>query len=180
MEYKKYTIAVIILYIILLPIFFVYHPQILKYDFNFKNFYYIIFICAISILGLYLMIRKFIGISKNTGINLKTILAFFVYAIIIGAAEEIIFRGLIQGFLHSYFNSELTPILLSSFIFGIAHLPNSANGLHVKKWNWKLAIVACVGGLPLGTLFALTDSLLIPTILHSLFLMMMKSYNSRF
>jgi hypothetical protein len=43
-----------------------------------------------------------------------------------------------------------------------------------NKWNWILILQATLLGLPLGTIFALSGSLLVPTILHLLVLVSIK------
>jgi membrane protease YdiL (CAAX protease family) len=101
----------------------------------------------------------------------KIIFTIF-YAVLFAVPEEIIFRGLVQGTLATIIENTAITVIISSLIFGLAHLPNGANSLHLKDWNWKFCIIACLAGLPLGIAFAITGSLFIPTLLHVLFLIM--------
>ncbi len=98
----------------------------------------------------------------------------FLYAAAFAIPEEIIFRGLVQFFLQSTALGATTSIVLTSALFGAAHLLNGARGLHPSTWNWSYAGLAALAGIPLGTTFALTQSLLMPTILHMGFIMSLR------
>jgi membrane protease YdiL (CAAX protease family) len=66
-----------------------------------------------------------------------------------------------------YFNSLIFAIILAASIYGCAHLLNGAKGLGIKKLNWKFAKLTFLLGLPFGIIFAITNSLLIPSLLHA-------------
>lgn len=160
----------------LLPLFFIYNPQILRFDFSFKNFGYILAISAVTAIGFYFILNNLYILQRpKSQVTFSTVFQIIGYAIIIALPEEIIFRGIVQGYLQSKAGA-LTAILLSALIFGLAHLPNGAKGWKLQEWNWRLMFLACLGGLPLGLIFLLTNSLLIPTILHGLFSVVIKIF----
>ncbi len=106
--------------------------------------------------------------KKNFKIKFTNISLAILYAIVIAFPEEIIFRGIIQGFLLEHIGNTILVILLSSIIFGMAHLFNGGN------WNYKFAIIAFLGGLPLSILYVVTGGLLLPTALHFAFVVVLK------
>jgi membrane protease YdiL (CAAX protease family) len=89
--------------------------------------------------------------------------------------EEILFRGFVQTQIGDYYNSTIT-VLVASLVFGLAHLFNAAKGITPSKWNWNLIALATIGGIPLGSLFIITESLFYPIILHALFLIGLQSF----
>ena len=93
--------------------------------------------------------------------------------------EEIIFRGIVQGILQDYISNVVLLVIASSILFGFAHLPNGSKGLLPKYWNWKFFWITFLAGLPLGLIFALTNSLLFPTILHASFLTLFKLFTKK-
>ena len=108
--------------------------------------------------------------------NFSKIVLTSVYAIAFAVPEEILFRGIVQGVLLQFVDSAFLIILISSAIFGLAHLPNGARGFHSKDWNWNFAFVVFLAGLPLSLIFAITHSLLIPTLLHAFLLIFFKLF----
>jgi len=82
--------------------------------------------------------------------------------VIIGPSEELLFRGLIQGHLRSYFSAP-SAVLLASFLFAGVHVlavQGSANGV----LNTILSLFALA--LVLGIAYERTDSLLVPMVIH--------------
>ncbi|MCP4583796.1 MAG: CPBP family intramembrane metalloprotease [candidate division Zixibacteria bacterium] len=96
---------------------------------------------------------------KSTQIFLPTSsiqLRFFIPMVIIGGiAEEILFRGYLIGYL-SNFTSLGIALLLSSAIFGFAHLYQ----------GWKSLFKLSIGGLVLGALYIMSGSLLFSIVVH--------------
>ena len=133
-----YHLCMIVLYLILIPIFIIFTPNAINYKFTYNNLFPITLIICLSILSFFCLFRRKIGVDK---IKLKfpSYLSVILYGLIIAFAEEIIFRGLIQSLIQSHFIDTLSPILLSSLIFGIAHLPNGAKSFNFKGWNWRFA-----------------------------------------
>ena len=78
--------------------------------------------------------------------------------------EEILFRALIQNLLMLRFGSSLPILLLSSVIFGAAHLDNGPQPLP----NWRYMIVATVAGIAYGRVFVMASTVLSSAALHTL------------
>ncbi|MCX6716128.1 MAG: CPBP family intramembrane metalloprotease [Candidatus Taylorbacteria bacterium] len=87
--------------------------------------------------------------------------------IIVAPAEEILFRGIIQSTLIKKIGI-FRGIILTSIIFGLAHLPNGALGINISLWNWKLALIAMIAGLILGWTYTRTKSIWNAAILHGI------------
>ena len=78
--------------------------------------------------------------------------------------EEILFRSLIQNLLMHRFGRTWHILLLSSFIFGCAHLDNGPQPLP----NWRYMIVATVAGWAYGKVFERGSTVLSSAALHTL------------
>ncbi|OGE86510.1 MAG: hypothetical protein A3J48_00090 [Candidatus Doudnabacteria bacterium RIFCSPHIGHO2_02_FULL_46_11] len=96
--------------------------------------------------------------------------------LLISLPEEIIFRGVIQQLIQIKTDSAVIALLFSSAIYGGVHLLNGARGIKPKDWNWTLAALVCLAGISLGLIFVLTNSLLIPILLHTLLVICLKIY----
>jgi len=151
---SNYHLGVLALYSVITPLFFIFLPGKLRYDLPHHLWGAIVIIIAPSLLGVYFFHR------------LRVILAV-LYGVMFAFPEEIFFRGIIQGFFQEYYTNIATAVLLSALIFGIAHLFNGARGFYPLSWNWKLSGITFLAGLLLGLIFALTNSLFIPTLLHA-------------
>lgn len=176
---SKYTLCVIGLYVIMFPLFFIFTPNALRYGYGFitTNLGQVILIIVGTFLVSYLL-NSFFHFRKIGWRNLKfsQIVLATTYAALVAVPEEIIFRGIIQSTLQNSIHNLLMVAVISSAIFGLAHLPNGASGLHPKDWNWPLVTVSFLVGLPLSLIFAITNSLLIPTLLHAFFLIFLKLF----
>ena len=82
---------------------------------------------------------------------------FAAIAVAAGVGEEILFRGVIQPLLVEWTGLFLA-LIISNVLFGMAHLVTRT-----------YALIAATVGLYLGLLFALTDNLLVPILVHSLY-----------
>lgn len=80
-----------------------------------------------------------------------------VLAVVAGACEEILFRGVIQGGLTRWL-PEVWALLATSVLFGLVHFASRT-----------YALFAGVMGLYLGALFLVQGSLLAPIVAHSLY-----------
>ncbi len=177
---SKYKLLIIFLYIALLPLFFIFASNTTRYNFTTaqagKIFLIIVgttvYFYALNRLSSFRVIRW-----QNSGIG-KTSLVL-LYSLMFAVPEEIIFRGIIQGSLLNAIENTLTVVFISSLIFGLAHLPNGARGLHPKLWNWEFAVIAFLAGLPLSISFAATNSLLLPTFLHTSFLLFYFTFSEK-
>jgi membrane protease YdiL (CAAX protease family) len=78
--------------------------------------------------------------------------------------EEILFRSLIQNWLMQRFGRNWRILLLSSFIFGCAHLDNGPQPVP----NWRYMIVATVAGLEYGKVFDMGSTVLSSAALHTM------------
>ena len=179
LDISKYKLWIIGLYIIIFPMFFVFTPDALHYNFSSVDFEQVLLIVASTFLGSYLL-NIFFHFRKIKWQNLRfsQIILVVIYALLFSVPEEIIFRGIIQNFLGNSLDSVVIIIIISSGIFGLAHLPNGGKGLHPKYWNWRFAVVTFLVGLPLSIIFTITGSLLIPTLLHAFFLIFFKLFTN--
>lgn len=162
--FTTYQLWIASLYVALVPLFFLQEKMLslgLQRAGDTDPIY--LFSASIVLFFLFLYSRgKFKKVSK------RLFLLVLVYGLLIAVAEEILFRGFIQQeFQHLFFPA--FAILLSSLIFGAAHLPNGAKGWRPRKWSWSFARYAFIVGIPLGTLFYLTGGLVMPIILHTCF-----------
>jgi len=174
---SRYNLWILCLYVILFPLVAVYMPNVLNYNFSSGSLVQVLLITGSSLIGIFLLNKLFRTYKlKWQGLTVVQILQINVYALLIAIPEEIIFKGIIQGSLQNAISNTLIAVLISSVIFGAAHLPNGARGLHPKDWNWRFATATFLIGLPLGLIFAITGSLLIPTLLHALLLVFFKLY----
>ncbi len=78
--------------------------------------------------------------------------------------EEILFRALIQNLLMQRFGQNWRILVLSSVIFGCAHLDNGPQPLP----NWRYMIVATVAGWAYGKVFERGTSVLSSAALHTM------------
>jgi len=95
-----------------------------------------------------------------------------------GLPEEIVFRGLIHNLLAGRFKkskSELPVLLISSIIFGLAHINNSDPPfifVHFFGLDWTIpwayVILASIAGWFYGLAYIRTGSILAPALLHAI------------
>lgn len=170
---SKYSLFIIGLYLVLLPILFLSSSLTLDYTIDTSHLNFILMVSAVAILGFYIFNKfsRFLTIRWQKISTLQIILAI-VYSALFAIPEEIIFRGIIQHSLQGLTDNIFLLVLASSAIFGLAHLPNGARGINIKKWNWQFCAITFLAGLPLSIIFASTDSLFFSTILHAIFLIL--------
>lgn len=82
--------------------------------------------------------------------------------VLVAPAEELLFRGAIQGRLRRSFGP-VTAVVLSSLVFGSIHLLNFTGSL---VGAFAGVAVVTVGGLVFGTLYEWTRNLLVPIVVH--------------
>lgn len=149
-----------------IPAYFAFKPQDVK-------FFLLGFLITLSFLFVINSLVKF-GLYNYQKKSVKEFLLLFIYAtFLIAIPEEILFRGIIQNNLQSMVPAT-EAIILSSLLFGIAHLKNRSKGWLPSLWNWKLISMTFSAGLVLGSLFFITKSLIMPIILHTLLIIGMK------
>ena len=175
----KYYIIIISIYILVYFYFFLFTKNFLSYftfQINDLMTFIIILICSLPILYIANLHIKYgeLGFNKK---NLKNIIPIIFYAtFLISIPEEIIFRGYIQSYLENIFSSNMFlnfigPIFISSIIFGFAHIFNGAKGLKPKNWNYKLLQITFIIGIFLGIAYFQTNSLIVPIMLHTTYLL---------
>ena len=177
MKITRYKFFIIALYAVLFPLFFVLTPHLLQYDLSAVNIAQTLYFFTGTFFVFYLLDSLFkyrkIGWQKASAVHVVLV---SVYALVFAIPEEIIFRGIIQGFIQDRIGNPFLIILISSAVFGLAHLANGAKGLSPKKWNWTLALVVFLAGFPLGLNYYFTQDLLIPTLLHVSFIMFLRLF----
>lgn len=176
---SKYHIFIVSLYLLLYVYFFLFteSPQSL-FAFSLRDVIVLLPLIIVAIIVFFVAnyFLKFgvIGVHRK---NLSSIPLLIVYAsVLIALPEEILFRGFIQTYFHSLFSSSFIVIVLSSVLFGFAHILNGAKGFSPKQWNWKLVFMTFLAGLFLGFCFYSTGSLVVPVIFHTVLILVMKVF----
>ena len=110
------------------------------------------------------------AITDFPGIDVLAIVAVLVpiSILVIGPAEEILFRGVVQNYLAEHF-SEWGAILLASVVFAAVHIPTSwvATPNLVAVGATLLILFGLSVGL--GWLYVRTDNLVVPILTHGLY-----------
>lgn len=88
-------------------------------------------------------------------------MAFFTLVIVAPIAEEVLFRGYLQGKVASMTNP-IIAVIVSALAFGAMHLPGNSEP------QWSVAVDTFALGLVLGALRAYTGSIWAGVLLHSL------------
>ncbi len=165
---RKYSSYLILIYLIFIPLLLILKPEIFVYSFTFdNNLFKLISIFIITFIIFSILFKKL-----KLKFQIHTFSKFAVgifYGFLFAFSEELFFRGIIQSFIASHISNIILVIVLSSVIFGLAHLPNGAKGVNIKTWNWKFCALSFLAALPLSMLYAITNSLLLPTLLHTIF-----------
>jgi membrane protease YdiL (CAAX protease family) len=163
----KYHLSVLVIYLLIVPSLFFFISPALSYNSDLLGSGEVLSVMIVSLFCLAGFL--FLSGAHRPTFTLKNIILIIFYALVFAVPEEIIFRGVIQGFFQAHLTLTLS-VLISSFFFGFAHLFNGAEGFYPRNWNWKLIALAGIAGIPLGILFAMTGSLFASTLLHVLFL----------
>ncbi len=176
---SKYHVGIIVFYILVTSFLWKISPNIFQYKFTNQNIKEVITLIIVSLLGfaVYLHLFKQKEIKVLLRSTLSKVPFLVVYALFFAFCEEVIFRGVIQNYLQAELSNISLAVFLASLAFGFVHLPNGARGINPRRWNWQFAIVAFLGGLIFGEIFALTGNLLVSTLLHTfiLFVLMVKA-----
>ena len=173
---SRYGLGVVALYALLIPFFVVFMRGRLRYDIMRANLALVIAVFIFTLLVFFALLAWRMG---RPSLHPSRMLLAVVYGLLFALPEEILFRGMVQGSLQAHLASVPLVILLSSFIFGIAHLPNGAKSIGPRGWNWGFAGLTFLGGFPLGLLFVLTGSLLTPTVLHAMLVAGLQSFKKK-
>lgn len=170
--FRPYHLGVIALYIVLTPLAFIYFPDLLRYDVLTVNWLPTLVVLVATLLVFFFGIMPATR-EGNIQWRASVLCTALVQALVFAIPEEVLFRGIIQGITQLYVAAPIA-ILVSTAIFAASHLPNGARGLHPRHWSWGFAGLAGLAGLPLGALYALTGSLLLPTLLHTFFVLCLR------
>lgn len=90
------------------------------------------------------------------------LLMIFVSLLFVGPAEELLFRGAVQGRLRESWGV-WPAILLASLLFGLIHIFAVPGSLGDQL---PYALVATLLGIPLGYLYEYTQNILVPSVIH--------------
>ena len=102
----------------------------------------------------------FVRLQPDT--NLAGFIASFVAIFLtIGLPEELLFRGLIQNFLQKTWGRAIVALVVSSIIFGLAHLNNG------PRPDWRYAVLATIAGFFYGRAFLQSGRLMAPALVHA-------------
>ena len=176
---SKYHIVIVSFYVLfcIYIFFFTEHPKnLFVFQSNDLVLLFPIMVSAVIVFFIANYFLKFgtIGLNRT---NVSKLPIIILYAsLLIAIPEEILFRGIIQTYLYSISLSIIFSIIASAFLFGFAHILNGSKGFSPKKWNWKLVAMTFLAGLFLGISFYVTGSLIIPIVLHTLFILLMKVF----
>ncbi len=157
-SFKIYEGAIIALWIIVIIATFYYKPQNIKFNKNIilSDLLFtggmILFALVIAGLAIY------VGLLKvDVALDFKgAIFTILLLALVMAPAEEIVFRGFIGEWLNNNLGIIL-GVLLTSLIFGLAHLPKGLD----------LSIMAFIGGLFFSIIYFNTSSIINPMIAHT-------------
>lgn len=124
-------------------------------------------ITVLSILGFFLNADNIENIT-----SIGNFIFFTLEAILIGVAEEFVFRGAIQTTLYDYFGKDTRKgvyksILCTGIIFGLIHIANIISGASVGG-SIVQAINAIAVGSYFGAIFYRSDNIWSVVILHAL------------
>ena len=131
---------------------------------------------AVALLALqYGLLFVLSQIGLSTGQNQATVptgdpvvyyLALIVVSIlVVGPAEEVLFRGVVQGGLRRAYSAG-PAILIASALFGLVHVFAVLGTLDQQL---TYAAVALMLGVGLGLLYEYTDNILVPSLAHGLY-----------
>lgn len=174
---SKYHIFIVTLYFFVCSHFFIFTPRPFAYYLLHAHDVVTLFGLGFFALISFFIVNQFVhfGDVVLQRKDISDILLIIFYAsVVIALPEEIIFRWYIQTSIQSVIPSIGIVIVLSAIIFGLAHALNGSYNFLPSGWNWKLVTMTFVAGLYLGVAYFLTNSLLVPTMLHAFFVILLK------
>lgn len=102
--------------------------------------------------------------TLRSGSQLVVVGFILLNFLFVGPAEELVFRGYIQGQLKESMTARAS-IIGSSGLFAIAHFPAMGSG-ELLSMSLYLVILLAIGGL-LGVTYEKTENLVIPILIHA-------------
>jgi len=172
---SRYHRTILVGYLLLIILIAFLAPQRLTYSYSPADLWIFVLITCVTV-GLALLLNtlfRLVSLTRRPTPFPQILCISLLFAL----PEEVLFRGILQAEIMSLSRSVWLGILCGTLLFGVAHLPNGATGVHPKKWNWLFAAAATVGGIPLALLFAFTHSLLFPSLLHVLYLIVSQLFS---
>jgi len=108
------------------------------------------------------LLTGFITISGRQFSGCQVLLSALGIFFLIAIPEELLFRGIIQNFLEKTFRKPVLSLIVTSLIFGAAHLNNG------PRPDWRYFLLASLAGLFYGNAYQRTRSLMAPALVHTL------------
>jgi len=135
-----------------------------RYDFESRDWViglrnFLLFAPIAITIGIY---TGFIALSQHFAYPWELVLSAAGIFIFIAIPEELLFRGIIQNFAERSFLKPTPALIVTSLIFGAAHLNNG------PKPDWRYFLLASIAGLFYGNAYTKTRKLLAPAIVHTL------------
>ena len=108
------------------------------------------------------LLTGFITISGRQFSGWQVLLSAVGIFFLIAIPEELLFRGIIQNFLEKALRKPTLALIVTSLIFGAAHLNNG------PRPDWRYFLLASLAGLFYGNAYQRTRGLLAPAFVHTL------------
>jgi membrane protease YdiL (CAAX protease family) len=108
------------------------------------------------------LLTGFITISGRQFSGSQVLLSALGIFFLIAIPEELLFRGIIQNFLEKSLRKPALAVVVTSLIFGAAHLNNG------PKPDWRYFLLASLAGLFYGNAYQRTRGLMVPAFVHTL------------
>ena len=94
----------------------------------------------------------------ESAVTIPQFLFFVGHVLLIGFCEEVLFRGILQNALHTWFGEDspehvLKAVIISGLIFGFAHLSNALNPQISLLAATKQAVVTAFAGMYYGAIY---------------------------
>jgi uncharacterized protein len=89
------------------------------------------------------------------------IASFIAIFLTIAVPEELLFRGLIQNFLQKTWQRAFVALVVTSIVFGLAHLNNGPSP------DWRYAVLASIAGFFYGRAYLQSGGLMAPALVHA-------------
>jgi membrane protease YdiL (CAAX protease family) len=102
------------------------------------------------------------AVTAGVGDPLYYLLMVPVSLLLVGPAEELLFRGAVQGRLRESWG-RWPAIILATVLFGLIHIPAVSGGFGAQL---SYALLAGVLGLVLGYLYDYTQNIVVPSVIH--------------
>jgi CAAX protease family protein len=109
------------------------------------------------------ILTGFIRVSGRFAPPWQFLLSAVGIFIFVAIPEELLFRGIIQNSLQKTLLKPLPALIVTSIIFGAAHLNNGPT-----QPDWRYFLLASIAGLFYGNAYARTGNLMAPAIVHTL------------